>query len=217
MKTTEEKKQYFHDYYEKNKARISVRQSAYYEKNKETIHTQHKEYDNSHKKEIAKSKKEYAKEHREEIASYHHNYYLADPEKFKQRAKNQRAKDPAAARAYDTRYYAEHPERYREYRHENAEAIRLNNQKRRALQLTNTPKEELLTLEQWRDIEEQFDYSCAYCGRKMERLTIDHITPLSQRGMHSKENIVPACRSCNSSKRERTLLQWMLSRRAVSV
>jgi 5-methylcytosine-specific restriction endonuclease McrA len=45
-----------------------------------------------------------------------------------------------------------------------------------------------------------YGHCCVYCGRKMQRLTQDHITPLSRGGNHTKSNIVPACRSCNSKK-----------------
>jgi 5-methylcytosine-specific restriction endonuclease McrA len=42
--------------------------------------------------------------------------------------------------------------------------------------------------------------SCAYCGDIPDKLTQDHVIPLSKGGAHSFENIVPACVSCNSSK-----------------
>jgi len=36
------------------------------------------------------------------------------------------------------------------------------------------------------------------------RLTLDHVIPLKQHGPHDIENIVPACRSCNSRKGAKT-------------
>lgn len=44
---------------------------------------------------------------------------------------------------------------------------------------------------------------CQYCGAKAE--SIDHIRPRSKAGPHSWENVVAACRPCNSSKRDRLL------------
>ena len=57
-----------------------------------------------------------------------------------------------------------------------------------------------LSAAQWREIKEAFHHRCAYCGRKMQRLTQDHITPLIDNGDHHLHNVVPACQSCNSRK-----------------
>lgn len=57
-----------------------------------------------------------------------------------------------------------------------------------------------LTQAQWKAIKEAFDHRCAYCRRKMKRLTMDHITPLSKGGSHTLHNVIPACQSCNSRK-----------------
>src|SRR3990167_3027220 len=60
-----------------------------------------------------------------------------------------------------------------------------------------------LTRQEWLLIKNAYDNCCAYCGKVMERLTQDHIIPLSKLGPHSAKNIVPACRSCNSKKGNR--------------
>lgn len=43
---------------------------------------------------------------------------------------------------------------------------------------------------------------CHYCSKSFQyhELTIDHVVPLSKNGSHSKDNVVFACHSCNSSK-----------------
>lgn len=45
---------------------------------------------------------------------------------------------------------------------------------------------------------------CHYCGNQTPRnfRTADHVIPLSTGGIHSSENLVMACFSCNSSKRD---------------
>lgn len=66
-----------------------------------------------------------------------------------------------------------------------------------------------LTRKQWLEILGEFDHHCAYCNASGVRLTQDHMTPLSRGGQHTRDNIVPACLSCNASKGVRTLLEWI--------
>jgi 5-methylcytosine-specific restriction endonuclease McrA len=44
--------------------------------------------------------------------------------------------------------------------------------------------------------------ACQYCGRHAENL--DHVVPRSQGGQHTWENVVAACRRCNTRKGGRT-------------
>ncbi len=44
---------------------------------------------------------------------------------------------------------------------------------------------------------------CQYCGDKAE--SIDHVIPRSRGGEHRWENVVAACRRCNTQKRDRLL------------
>lgn len=60
-----------------------------------------------------------------------------------------------------------------------------------------------LTGEEWRQILEAYDHSCAYCRKPFgpdRKATQDHFLPVSKGGHHTKDNIVPACGKCNSSK-----------------
>jgi hypothetical protein len=49
---------------------------------------------------------------------------------------------------------------------------------------------------------------CSYCGSP-ESLALDHIFPKISGGKDSGDNLVYACRSCNSSKGKKDLLAWM--------
>jgi|GEM_PF-97180 len=53
--------------------------------------------------------------------------------------------------------------------------------------------------------------SCCYCGSK-EHLAADHIIPQKKGGMDIGENLVWSCRSCNSSKSAKDMLDWMLKK-----
>jgi 5-methylcytosine-specific restriction endonuclease McrA len=45
-------------------------------------------------------------------------------------------------------------------------------------------------------------HECQYCGRPAEN--VDHVIPRSRGGLHEWENVVAACRRCNSRKKDRT-------------
>lgn len=52
---------------------------------------------------------------------------------------------------------------------------------------------------------------CFYCRSVHAKLTFDHFFPLSRGGGHSLQNIVMACRSCNSRKRDRDPHEFIAS------
>ena len=47
-------------------------------------------------------------------------------------------------------------------------------------------------------------YTCAYCGSRPRRLTIDHIVPVSRGGKSNFDNCVACCAPCNSRKGSQT-------------
>jgi len=57
---------------------------------------------------------------------------------------------------------------------------------------------------------EQTDGRCVYCGDPAT--TFDHIIPVSKGGNTTRGNVAPACISCNSSKKDRDLDQFLLER-----
>jgi 5-methylcytosine-specific restriction endonuclease McrA len=57
---------------------------------------------------------------------------------------------------------------------------------------------------------------CQYCGAPAE--SIDHVVPRAKGGPHTWENVVAACRPCNTAKRDRLLSETsMVLRRRPSV
>jgi 5-methylcytosine-specific restriction endonuclease McrA len=63
--------------------------------------------------------------------------------------------------------------------------------------------ESTLTSQEWTDIKSAYNQSCMYCGTMNRLLQQDHFIPISKGGHHVKENIVPACPSCNGRKGNR--------------
>lgn len=59
------------------------------------------------------------------------------------------------------------------------------------------------TAQEWYALCRQADNRCAYC-REYGRMGKDHVIPITRGGSDSIDNIVPACRSCNSAKNQLT-------------
>lgn len=53
--------------------------------------------------------------------------------------------------------------------------------------------------------------SCCYCGCQ-ESLSADHLIPRKKGGPNKGDNLVWACRTCNSSKGARDVLEWLAKR-----
>ena len=54
---------------------------------------------------------------------------------------------------------------------------------------------------------------CAYCGEKDKPLQRDCVLALSRGGRYTLPNIVPACRSCNTSKCNDEVTGWLRRKR----
>ena len=55
----------------------------------------------------------------------------------------------------------------------------------------------------WSALLEKHGHQCFYCRTKFTNdnpPTRDHVVPIAKGGSHTKDNIVPACKRCNSSK-----------------
>ncbi|NPV85906.1 MAG: HNH endonuclease [Anaerolineae bacterium] len=55
-----------------------------------------------------------------------------------------------------------------------------------------------------REIFRRDHYTCQYCGKHSQNLTIDHVIPRHLGGQHVWENVVTACSACNHRKGGRT-------------
>jgi 5-methylcytosine-specific restriction endonuclease McrA len=54
---------------------------------------------------------------------------------------------------------------------------------------------------------------CAYCGKQDESLQRDCVLAISRGGRYTLENVVPACRSCNTSKCNDEVTAWLRRKR----
>lgn len=59
----------------------------------------------------------------------------------------------------------------------------------------------------WLSLLHRHNYRCAYCA-EARPLSVEHVVPITRGGRHTLGNILPVCRSCNSSKGRRLLSEW---------
>lgn len=69
-----------------------------------------------------------------------------------------------------------------------------------------------LSDEQWAALQEAWG-GCAYCGALGEAMQRDCVLALSRGGRYTLDNIVPACRSCNTSKCNEEVTGWLRRKR----
>lgn len=60
-----------------------------------------------------------------------------------------------------------------------------------------------VTPEWWNHLLEMFGGKCGYC-RTPGKLTLEHVIPLSRGGLHTPDNVIPACGACNYAKAAQT-------------
>jgi len=69
-----------------------------------------------------------------------------------------------------------------------------------------------LSNEQWTVLKAAWG-GCAYCSVSDKPLQRDCVLPLSRGGRYTLDNIVPACRSCNTSKCNDEVTGWLRRKR----
>ena len=135
-------------------------------------------------------KKEYYSDNCEYLKNYYLDYYAKNKEKCNNAEKEWRKNNP------DKR------------------AIITERRRTRERNLSST-----LALDEWTEIKSHFNNACAYCGideeshlkENGELLHQEHVIPLIKGGGYDKGNIIPSCRSCNSSKSNKDFCEWYLN------
>ena len=69
-----------------------------------------------------------------------------------------------------------------------------------------------LTEVQWMALQDAWE-GCAYCGAGGVPLQRDCVLPISRGGRYTLDNVVPACRSCNTSKCNDEVTTWLRRKR----
>lgn len=102
-----------------------------------------------------------------------------------------------------------HTEASKRWRQNNPDKVRMANSRIKAMR--RKAERRTISVADWKSVLLQHRHCCAYCGSAGD-LTMDHVVPLVRGGRHSIGNVVPACRSCNSSKNGRFIVEWRKSK-----
>lgn len=142
-----------------------------------------RKYNKDNREQVAKRMKQYRTDNKESIAKYHKEYHIKNKEAIIQ---------------YHKEYHELNKEKLRPVR-------QTADQKRRSLkrQLPAT-----LTKDEWLQCIAYFNNCCCYCGEFFELLEQEHFVPLYNGGIFARDNILPACRSCNASKLHKPFEEW---------
>jgi 5-methylcytosine-specific restriction endonuclease McrA len=140
-------------------------------------------------------------------------YRAAHPEKDIVRSRRWRLGHPEKAKEVSARYRKNHIEEKRashaKHVKENPESWKIWRESHRARKM-NAPG--TFTVKEWKAMLLEHDHRCCYCLEKSDKLTQDHVIPLTQGGRNDSSNIVPACRSCNAKKGTKSLLSFLIGK-----
>jgi len=207
-------------HYERNKSQILRKQKEKYATidgaakrarvnryrlaNLETVRAKKAAYRIANKEQIqAKKRRDYLA-NREEVLAKHKSDPAIPIYMKAYRAKN-KEKLAAQIKAWRERNPEKHKTMRQAWRDEH-KAERVHAEGRRRARKKNNGGSH--TYEEWIARCEAFKWRCVYCQAEGE-MTRDHDMPVSRGGRDSINNIVPACRTCNSSKGTRTGAEFL--------
>lgn len=145
---------------------------------------------------------------------YHEDYKVVNKDLILERGKNYRKNNKDAVLERSTNWRLNNELYMKSYLkrwwRENRNASVQYSEKRRSLELGLVST---LTVEEWEWTLKHFDDSCCYCGKR-SKLSQDHLIPVTKGGGYTLDNIIPACKSCNSSKHNKDFEHWYPSHKS---
>lgn len=219
---------------EERKARRKAQRKAYYEANKDKIREKdrercranreqrnkaNREYYAANRERLLEQNREYRVRNRDRLAEYDRRRYESNAAERKEYARNHRQANIDRCREQCRRNYAANRIARLEYarrRHEaNPEIRQRSNQQGRRIRRARErnaidPAAPAATAEATARRVWLFVNACPYCGSSGP-LHLDHVEPLARGGLHTPDNLVPACRRCNLSKQAKPVEAWYLS------
>ena len=162
----------------KRRNKENKRRRKHYENNKVNHLAKSKIYHQIHYNEIKEQQKKYRARNIEKIRTRNRIY---------SKTKRDMVKQISRLRAWT----AKQPK-------EKIRALWVRQTARRTARKNSLPS--TLTRQEWEQIKSKFGNRCVYCWKEFRNLAQDHVIPVSRGGGYTADNIVPACKSCNSKK-----------------
>jgi len=169
------KSEYDQQHYRKTREQKISDQREYYSRNKAEVLAKQKVYNKTNHEKIAERQRKYVSCHREKYREIGRRWRVCHPEKVLENTRKQRRRNPKKSV--------------------------LQTVLRRARQKGATGK---VTVSEIETMFFKYGYRCLACGAT-EKLTVDHIVPITKGGSLSMENLQPLCHSCNSKKHTKTI------------
>ena len=199
---------YRKEYKKKNKDKLKIQDKLYKEKyrpkNREKQRKYSKKYYEKNVDKILEEKKKYRIENSVKISQNRILFSFNNPDYQKQYYKNNNSR----ILTYYKKYYEINNI---SLRHRVSEYAKNNKDKRNIISQRYRAKKLLLphtfTINQWSEAKIYFNNKCCYCGTELP-LTQEHFIAVNNKGGYVKENIIPSCQTCNSSKGDVLFEDW---------
>ena len=201
-------------YRERNADKIRAAKAAYYQANRAACNAKNQawiEANRERDRQVRAARKAADPDHAAKQSERGRRWYAENRERVRVRTAEYLIEHPEVRLRSAANYRERHPERCAEFARKwaanNKRSIADTSARRRARKRANDCR--AVTKRDWFRLCGRYDNRCAYCGLA-KPLTQDHIIPIVRGGRHAIGNLLPACRSCNSRKRHRLLIEWRL-------
>jgi 5-methylcytosine-specific restriction endonuclease McrA len=167
----------------------------YYDSNRANILAQKAVYNKANRARQSKLRKIYYEKNQDRLRSEKRKHYLANGETI-------RAKNRAWAKSNREKMNSY----YRQYAVDRPDVILKKRIKRRVRMMTNGVFQVTK-----KDLRRLLGKPCVYCGAD-KNMTLDHVIPIARGGRHSVGNLMPLCLSCNTSKQDKTFMEFRMAK-----
>ena len=170
---------------------------------KECIKERSRKSINSRKELIKEYQSQYKKDNTEKNNQYHREYTQNNKDKRSEISKKSYEKNKEKKKEYSRIYLST----------EKGRQINCQKEQRRRSRKKGLVAD--LTINEWNNTLEYFkdnscNIHCAYCDCILKKPIQEHIIPVIKCGEFTKNNIIPSCKNCNSSKGDKSLDEFFI-------